>query len=187
MFGEHNLSPLPLLTAITGSLFLGLAIQGASASPDPRNVSLASETSLPTHIVAQANFEELVEEFEEESQTVQFMEEAPLPTFSDLEGNGWETEAVYSLLARYNCLDGFPDGTFRGEEALTRYQFAAGMFACLVQVDEMLQARIDNLVTREDLALLFRALSTIFEETTVESDETNLDGLMPDPVEGNLE
>lgn len=31
----------------------------------------------------------------------------------------------------YGCLEGYPDRTFRGDRALTRYEFAAGLNACL--------------------------------------------------------
>ncbi|HBB32401.1 MAG TPA: hypothetical protein DC064_11540, partial [Cyanobacteria bacterium UBA9273] len=41
----------------------------------------------------------------------------------------WAYEALRSLVERYGCIAGYPDGTFRGNRAMTRYEFAAGLNA----------------------------------------------------------
>ncbi|MDX2212370.1 MAG: S-layer homology domain-containing protein [Oculatellaceae cyanobacterium bins.114] len=46
------------------------------------------------------------------------------------------------------CLSGNPDGTFRGDQPLTRDEFAAGLSACLDQALQQIQS--PELVTRED-------------------------------------
>jgi hypothetical protein len=51
---------------------------------------------------------------------------------------------------------GYPDRTFRGNRALTRYEFAAGLNACLDRINELIAAATADLVTREDLAKLQR-------------------------------
>jgi len=38
------------------------------------------------------------------------------------------------------CIAGYPDGTYRGNRALTRYEFAAGLNACLDRVNELIAA-----------------------------------------------
>lgn len=43
--------------------------------------------------------------------------------FTDVPPGHWAAEAVYDL-AREGIVEGFPDGTFRGNEPLTRYQMA---------------------------------------------------------------
>jgi hypothetical protein len=83
--------------------------------------------------------------------------------FPDVDSDNWAAESLQNLNGRYECLQGFPDGTFRGDEPLTRYQFVAGFEACMSNYDAQLQDRIGELVTKEDLAILFRALSTLFE------------------------
>jgi Carbohydrate-selective porin, OprB family/S-layer homology domain len=50
---------------------------------------------------------------------------------SDVEPDDWAYQALQSLTERYGCLAGYPDGTFRGNRSLTRYEFAAGLNACL--------------------------------------------------------
>jgi hypothetical protein len=88
--------------------------------------------------------------------------------FPDVDSSIWAADSIRHLNERYGCLEGFPDGTFQGEESLTRYQFAAGLYACLSNYDAEIQGRIDQLVTKEDLAILFRVLSTLFEEASPE-------------------
>jgi len=63
---------------------------------------------------------------------------------------------LQSLVERYGCIAGYPDGTYRGNRALTRYEFAAGLNACLDRVNELIAAATSELVTREDLATLQR-------------------------------
>lgn len=43
----------------------------------------------------------------------------------------WAYTALTRLVEEYGCLEGYPDGTFRGSRAMTRYEFAAGLNACL--------------------------------------------------------
>jgi len=51
------------------------------------------------------------------------------------------------------CLSGYPDGTYKGDRPVTRYEFAAGMNACLERVNQLLPNR-DNLATRADFETL---------------------------------
>lgn len=53
---------------------------------------------------------------------------------SDVQPTDWAFQALQSLVERYGCIAGYPDGTFRGDRALTRYEFAAGLNACLDQI-----------------------------------------------------
>ena len=50
---------------------------------------------------------------------------------SDVAPGDWAFTALQRLVEEYGCLEGYPDGTFRGNRALTRYEFAAGLNACL--------------------------------------------------------
>lgn len=75
---------------------------------------------------------------------------------SDVQPTDWAFQALQSLVERYGCIVGYPDGTYRGNRALTRFEFAAGVNACLDRIMELLQAAIEDTVTREDLAILQR-------------------------------
>ena len=43
----------------------------------------------------------------------------------DVEPTAWAYEALKSLVERYGCIVGYPDRTFRGNRALSRWEFAA--------------------------------------------------------------
>ncbi len=61
--------------------------------------------------------------------------------FTDVPTDHWAYQALLNLAGVYGCVGGYPDGTFRGENAVTRYEFAAGMDACLSVVTELIQQR----------------------------------------------
>ena len=75
---------------------------------------------------------------------------------SDVRPTDWAFQALQSLVERYGCIAGYPDGSFRGNRAMTRYEFAAGLNACLDKVSELIQGGSRNLATREDLASVQR-------------------------------
>lgn len=73
---------------------------------------------------------------------------------SDVRPTDWAFQALQSLVERYGCIAGYPDRTYRGNRALTRYEFAAGLNACLNRVNELIAAATSDLVKKEDLATL---------------------------------
>jgi hypothetical protein len=79
----------------------------------------------------------------------------------DIQPTDWAYEALKSLVERYGCIVGYPDRTFRGNRALTRWEFAAGLNACLNTIERLLQENVA--VLREDLDKL-KQLSQQFEQ-----------------------
>jgi len=75
---------------------------------------------------------------------------------ADVQPTDWAFQALQSLVERYGCIAGYPDGTYRGNRALTRYEFAAGLNACLDRVNDLIATATTDLVNREDLATLQR-------------------------------
>ncbi len=59
----------------------------------------------------------------------------------DVSPGDWAYEALRSLVERYGCIAGYPDRTFRGNRAMTRYEFAAGLNACLQQMERIIAGR----------------------------------------------
>ncbi len=76
--------------------------------------------------------------------------------FSDVQPTDWAFQALQSLVERYGCIAGYPNGTYRGNRALTRYEFAAGLNACLDRVNELIATATADIVSKEDLATLQR-------------------------------
>ncbi|WP_413164300.1 iron uptake porin [Capilliphycus salinus ALCB114379] len=83
---------------------------------------------------------------------------------SDVQPTDWAFQALQSLVERYGCISGYPDGTYKGNRALTRYEFAAGVNACLERINELINASTADLVTREDLATLQRLMEEFAAE-----------------------
>lgn len=65
----------------------------------------------------------------------------PAGKFSDVSPTHWAYGAVNGLAENYGCLTGYPDGTFRGEQFVTRYEFAAALDSCLGAVVQQLDAQ----------------------------------------------
>jgi hypothetical protein len=74
---------------------------------------------------------------------------------SDVQPTDWAFQALQSLVERYGCIEGYPDRTFRGNRAMTRYEFAAGLNACLNRISELLAA-MPNAVNQGDLEQIRR-------------------------------
>jgi hypothetical protein len=78
----------------------------------------------------------------------------------DVSPTDWAYEALRSLVDRYGCIAGFPNQTYRGSQALTRYEFAAGLNSCLNQIERLIASQ--GSVSAEDLETITR-LSQEFE------------------------
>jgi hypothetical protein len=87
---------------------------------------------------------------------------------SDVQPTDWAFQALQSLVERYGCIAGYPDGTFKGNRAATRYELAAALNACLDQIS-------DRFATKEDLATV-QALQDEFK-TELATLKGRVDGL----------
>ena len=103
---------------------------------------------------------------EEQLTTVtELSEEAPMSQvtsvsqFSDVQPTDWAFRALQSLVERYGCIAGYPNGTYGGNRAMTRYEFAAGLNACLNRINELIALSTRDLLTRDDLIVLQRLQS----------------------------
>ena len=57
--------------------------------------------------------------------------------FSDVKPTDWAYQALSNLIERYGCVAGYPNGTFKGGQAMTRYEAAALLNACLDRISEV--------------------------------------------------
>ena len=55
---------------------------------------------------------------------------------SDVQPTDWAYQALTNLVDRYGCVAGYPNGTYGGGQAMTRYEAAALLNACLDRVTE---------------------------------------------------
>lgn len=73
---------------------------------------------------------------------------------SDIKTTDWAFTALQSLVERYGCIAGYPDQSYRGKQAIARYEFAAGLNACLDKINEILSAGLGDKISQTDLATL---------------------------------
>lgn len=91
----------------------------------------------------------------------------------DVQPTSWAYEALHSLVERYGCIVGYPDRTYRGNRALTRWEFAAGLNACLNSIERLIQENVA--VAREDIDKLKRLMQEF--ETELAALGTRIDNL----------
>ncbi|NET00633.1 MAG: iron uptake porin [Sphaerospermopsis sp. SIO1G1] len=109
-----------------------------------------------------AQAEELQEQKKTDQITTNYYQEdlisqvTSVSQFSDVQPTDWAFQALQSLVERYGCIAGYPNGTYRGNRALTRYEFAAGLNACLDRVNELIATATSSIITQQDLATLQR-------------------------------
>ncbi len=83
---------------------------------------------------------------------------------SDVLPSDWAFTALQSLVERYGCIAGYPNSTFRGNRAITRYELAAGLNACLDRMNELIATATTDLVKKEDLETLQKLQSDFAAE-----------------------
>ncbi|MCL1472969.1 iron uptake porin [Argonema antarcticum] len=86
-------------------------------------------------------------------------------SLTDVQPTDWAFSALQSLVERYGCIEGYPDSTYRGNRAMTRYEFAAGLNQCLNRINELIAAQTSG-VSKEDLATLERLVAEFSNELT---------------------
>ena len=85
---------------------------------------------------------------------------------SDVRPTDWAYEALRSLVERYGCIAGYPDRSFRGNQAMSRYEFAAGLNACMQQIERLIASSTTDFVRRQDLEALRRLIDEFRTELT---------------------
>jgi hypothetical protein len=75
---------------------------------------------------------------------------------TDVTSADWAFQSLKSLIERYACLEGYPSQTFSGSKTITRFEFAAGLNACLGKVNELIAAGSKDLISKDDLSTINR-------------------------------
>ena len=156
----------------SGELFAQVPVNPHSGQIGPQSGSSVVQVSdfnsgeSSENSVNPASNDQLNEYFREgrQSRSRKKQQVTSVSQLSDVQPTDWAFQALQSLVERYGCIAGYPDGTYKGNRALTRYEFAAGVNACLERVNELIDAATADLVTREDLAILQRLMEEFAAE-----------------------
>ncbi|NCJ05837.1 iron uptake porin [Synechococcales cyanobacterium C] len=134
---------------ISSILFLPILFPLTAQASDPKDpfdsFSAGSQPSFSSYHLSPILDIDEVESFDQVTSVSQL---------SDVQPTDWAFQALQSLVERYGCIAGYPDGTFRGSRGATRYELAAALNACLDQIS-------DRFATQEDLQTI-RALQEEF-------------------------
>jgi hypothetical protein len=98
-----------------------------------------------------------LEQISQYNQTQPMGQVTSVSQLRDVSPTDWAFEALRSLVERYGCIVGYPDRTFRGNRALSRYEFAAGLNACMQQMERLI-AQSES-VMKEDIEKLKRLMA----------------------------
>ncbi len=97
---------------------------------------------LPTLLVSIFSFSQLTNfayaEEKKDTQIQSVIEEEGEINFTDITPNHWAYKAIKKMAEEYGVMGGFPDGTFRGNRNLTRYEAAAMLKKLMDKVEELI-------------------------------------------------
>jgi hypothetical protein len=85
--------------------------------------------------------------------SIQLAQITSVSELTDVLPSDWAFQALQSLVENYGCIQGYPDRTFRGQRSMTRFEFAAGLNACL---DVMATLIAQSGLNPDDLATIRR-------------------------------
>ncbi|WP_267383720.1 iron uptake porin [Cyanobacterium sp. uoEpiScrs1] len=140
-------------------LGMALAVSPAATAAETKSQAGVAQNEAMGFEIAQVEQSQLIEQLEtysngdglETNQQVTSVSE-----LRDVSPTDWAYEALRSLVERYGCIVGYPDRTFRGNRATSRWEFAAGLNACLNTMERLIQENVA--VLREDIEKLKRLM-----------------------------
>jgi len=134
----------------TSPIIIGLVLLNNSFTPDLVKANELENSELTIQQIDQYNKTKPMGQINSVSQ------------LRDVSPTDWAYEALRSLVERYGCIVGYPDRTFRGNRALSRYEFAAGLNACMQQMERLIAE--SQAISSEDLETLKRLMKEFEDE-----------------------
>ena len=84
--------------------------------------------------------------------------------FSDVQPTDYYFQPLQSLVERYGCVVGFPDGTFKATRPIARAEVAGQLNACLDRVSELIASATADLASSENVTVMQRLLEEFQRE-----------------------
>lgn len=135
---NDDVVPIPELPTIDGDLELAQAVETPDlASPQTSIADIAGAQSDP-YFPADPSLH---------TSDASLGQVTSVSQLSDVQPDDWAFQAIQSLVERYGCVAGYPDGTFRPSRAMSRREAAALVNACLDNLS-------NRFATKEDLDAL---------------------------------
>ncbi len=167
---EQTVEPLPKLpqTTVKETPVSQLTPSAPNPSLNLADSTLAQQLPATGNTKADDSIDTLeqINRYSNEGNSTSLNQVTNVSQLRDVSPGDWAYEALRSLVERYGCIAGYPDGTYRGNRAMSRYEFAAGLNACLQQVERLIASNTADFVRKEDLATLQRLLDEYKTELT---------------------
>ena len=114
-----------------------------SSTTEATEISKYKNTNFPRRTEISSNShrqENLVNNFSLKTDSTQLLitQINSVEQLKDIKPTDWSYEALKNLIERYGCISGFTDRTYRGEQTISRAEFAAGLDACLNNIEEII-------------------------------------------------
>lgn len=101
-------------------------------------LAAAASAGLLTSTTGYAVAADATSDLSSNNSSLQLAQVTSVSELSDVLPSDWAYTALQRLVEEYGCLEGYPDRSFRGNRAMTRYEFAAGLNACLDVVVQLI-------------------------------------------------
>ncbi|MEH2036923.1 iron uptake porin [Nostoc sp.] len=85
----------------------------------------------------------------------------------DVQPSDWAFGALQSLVERYGCIAGYTDGTYLGNRSISRYEFAAGLNACLEKINDAMPAVVTERSRSAGYAYANNKINTVNNEDLI--------------------
>ncbi len=143
-------------------------------------VAIAQEVQTPTE-QAQRTVLEKLEQYSREGNSRSLGQVNSVDQLRDVDPGHWAYQALKNVIDKYGCMRGYPDRTFRGNQGLTRYEFAATLNQCLQRIEEFIvgDKKPTPITPRDDRQI--RRLVSEFEA------ELAILGARVDDIEGRVD
>ncbi|MBE9031409.1 carbohydrate porin [filamentous cyanobacterium LEGE 11480] len=159
-------------TGLLTLLLWGFLPHTAQAETNTDNTSLVVDTSpipadlvVPTHIgPAEIDGPTTRRSTAPSTRKSTMAQVTSVSQLSDIRPTDWAFQALQGLVERYGCIAGYPNQTYRGTRAISRYEFAAGLNTCMSRVTELLNAATQDQVTPADRRLIQKLQSEFVTE-----------------------
>jgi Carbohydrate-selective porin, OprB family/S-layer homology domain len=169
---------------VLSTLVLGISAGLVKAEQTQINVdnAITSEDSqslgnVPSNTVADllsSENNELTADITEDPQMGQINDVSQL---TDVSSQDWAYDSLRNLVERYRCIAPDPDGTFKGDRSMSRYEFASILNSCLRQMEKLFIADNNNFVRKDDLAAIQKLKDDFTPElSALQQRIDNLDG-----------
>jgi len=159
---------------VSSTAYAGEAVEGVEASVEKGTETLIAQVATPDS-TQESQILDRVETYSREGESNSYDQVTNVNQLRDVSPTDWAYEALRSLVERYGCIVGYPNQTYRGNQALSRYEFAAGLNACLNQIERLIAS--SEAVTREDIETLQRLVQEFEAElATLSGRVDNLEG-----------